>query len=261
MKVNFHLVESRLWPIIIRMTIFFIIINFLGIIYGWSLICLLTSIATILLIIFVWVQDITREALLQGHHTCSVEEGLKKGFMLFIVREVIFFFSFFWSFFQFSLSPLIELGSSWPPIHILFLDPLSVTLLNTIILLSRGILVTLCHHSMLTIKLNLSTLTLRFGLALGIIFTILQGNEYVITRFTLIDRTLGTCFFVITGFHGLHVLIGRIFLTVILSRLYSNHFSNSHHSGFEIRAWYWHFVDVVWIFLFIFIYLWGSTIF
>lgn len=261
MKVSFHLVEARYWPIFTRIGIFFSILNLLIYTRGWNFYFFITSQLCLIITLRLWWRDVNRESLIQGLHPLRTEEGLKKGFILFIISEVIFFFRFFWGFFQFSLAPTIELGSIWPPTHLLFLDSLGIPLLNTIILLSRGVLVTLRHHSILTLAHNSASLSLGIGLILGIIFTMLQANEYINTRFSIIDSVLGTSFFVITGFHGLHVLIGRTFLLIILVRAILQNLSPSHHAGFEIAAWYWHFVDVVWIFLFIFIYLWGSNLF
>lgn len=218
---------------------------------------IIQALGLIRLLITCWWRDVVRESAYQGYHTLRVLKGIKIGFILFILSEVAFFFRFFWGFFEFSLSPLIELGGKWPPIGITQLDRLGIPLLNTAILLSSGAFLTLGHNFLIMGKKLIRILLIRSCVALGALFSILQVKEYVSSSFSLNDSRFGTSFFVITGFHGLHVLFGTIFLVVTVIRLIWDHFSFSHHRGLEIAAWYWHFVDVVWIFLFTFIYLWA----
>nr|YP_004734456.1 cytochrome c oxidase subunit III [Agriosphodrus dohrni]ADF65636.1 cytochrome c oxidase subunit III [Agriosphodrus dohrni] len=213
---------------------------------------------TILLLTMIqWWRDITREGTYQGKHTLQVTQGLKLGMILFIISEVFFFVSFFWGFFHSSLSPTIELGS-WPPKGILTFNPMHVPLLNTMVLLCSGMTVTWAHHSMMEKNFSQTKSALILTVILGLYFTILQAYEYYEASFTISDSVFGSCFFMATGFHGIHVIIGTTFLLVCLMRHLFNHFSNKHHFGFEAAAWYWHFVDVVWLFLYISIYWWGS---
>nr|ADB20199.1 cytochrome c oxidase subunit 3 [Elimaea cheni] len=205
-----------------------------------------------------WWRDVTREGTYQGLHTLPVNYGLRWGMILFIVSEVFFFISFFWSFFHSSLSPTIELGSMWPPQGISPFNPLQIPLLNTTILLASGVTVTWAHHSLMEGNYYQTTQSLFFTILLGIYFSILQAYEYIEASFTIADAIYGSTFFMATGFHGLHVIIGTTFLIVCLMRHLMNHFSPNHHFGFEAAAWYWHFVDVVWLFLYISIYWWGS---
>jgi len=166
-----------------------------------------------------------------------------------------FFLSlFFWAFFHRSLSPAIEIGTLWPPQNISPFNPFQVPLLNTAILLSSGVTVTWAHHGLIENNYSQITQGLFFTVLLGIYFTILQAYEYVEASFTISDCVYGSTFFIATGFHGLHVLIGTTFLLVCLFRHLNNHFSGRHHFGFEAAAWYWHFVDVVWLFLYVTIY-------
>jgi len=207
-----------------------------------------------------WWRDISREGRYQGLHTEIVEIGLRWGIILFITSEVIFFLSFFWAFFHSSLSPNIELGCSWPPMGVDAFDPWKVPLINTIILLSSGVRVTWSHHSLIEGNFSRSKQSLVITIALGIYFTFIQLLEYVEASFSISDSSFGSTFFVATGFHGLHVLVGTLFLLFTLLRITIGVLSRKHHFGFEASAWYWHFVDVVWLFLFVTIYWWGGKI-
>nr|UBI44019.1 cytochrome c oxidase subunit III [Eysarcoris gibbosus] len=216
------------------------------------------GIMILLLTMIQWWRDIIREATFQGHHTIKVINGLKIGMILFIISEIFFFISFFWGFFHSSLAPTVEIGMTWPPSGIQVFNPMEIPLLNTMILLCSGMSVTWAHHSLMNNYHNETTKSLLITVMMGIYFSILQAYEYKEASFCISDSVYGSCFFMATGFHGLHVIIGTIFLTVCLMRHLMCHFSKNHHFGFEAAAWYWHFVDVVWLFLYISIYWWGS---
>nr|UPL65823.1 cytochrome c oxidase subunit III [Alloeorhynchus sp.] len=218
----------------------------------------LLGVTITLLTMIQWWRDITREGTYQGLHTIKVTTGLKWGMILFIVSEILFFVSFFWGFFHSSLAPTMEIGSSWPPAGIVTFNPMQIPLLNTMILLCSGISVTWAHHSLMENNHSQALQGLTFTVILGIYFSILQGYEYLESSFTISDSVYGSTFFMATGFHGIHVIIGTTFLLTCLMRHSMFHFSKSHHFGFEAAAWYWHFVDVVWLFLYISIYWWGS---
>nr|QHH25540.1 cytochrome c oxidase subunit 3 [Trypetoptera punctulata] len=211
-----------------------------------------------ILTVIQWWRDVTREGTFQGLHTHSVTLGLRWGMILFIVSEVLFFASFFWAFFHSSLSPSIELGASWPPLGIEAFNPFQIPLLNTAILLSSGVSITWAHHSLIEENHSQAVQGLMFTVILGVYFSVLQAYEYLEAPFTIADSVYGSTFYMATGFHGFHVLIGTTFLLVCLIRLMKNHFSSGHHFGFEAAAWYWHFVDIVWLFLYISIYWWGN---
>lgn len=215
-------------------------------------------IVLMLMIMYQWWRDISREATYQGLHTYMVETGLRWGILLFICSEVMFFFSFFWAFFHRSLSPSIELGSIWPPIGIQAFNPFGVPLINTIILLSSGVSITWSHHALIEGNLREALQSLQVTVGLGVYFTIIQLLEYIEAPFAISDSAFGRTFFVATGFHGLHVIIGTTFLLVTYFRMAACMFRSTHHFGFEAAAWYWHFVDVVWLFLFVTIYWWGG---
>jgi len=173
-------------------------------------------------------------------------------------QKSVFSLLFFGLFFHSRLAPTVEIGVAWPPTGITPLNPFLVPLLKTAVLLSSGVTITWAHHSILAGNHSEAVQALSLTVALGLYFTILQAWEYIDSPFTIADRIYGSTFFVATGFHGLHVIIGTTFLFVCLLRLINRHFSAHHHFGFEAAAWYWHFVDVVWLFLYVCIYWWGS---
>lgn len=183
---------------------------------------------------------------------------LRIGMLLFILSEVFFFLSFFWAYFDSSLSPVVDIGISWPPKGIVPLSVYSVPLLNTVILLRRGVSVTWAHHSLINNFYKKSLLSMFITVSLGIYFLMIQYVEYCEARFSFADGSYGRTFFLATGFHGVHVLVGTSFLFVVTLYIYKSFELINHHFCFEAAAWYWHFVDVVWLFLFISIYWWGS---
>nr|APX40179.1 cytochrome c oxidase subunit 3 [Cryptocephalus quadripunctatus] len=254
----FHLVDYSPWPIISAMGTLTMMVGLIQWFHQFNYNLLLIGLLINILVSIQWWRDITRESTFQGQHTIKVSMGMRWGMILFITSEILFFISFFWSFFHNSLSPSIELGLNWPPKGIQPFNPLEIPLLNTLILLTSGLSVTWAHHSLMENNYNKTIQGLAMTVILGMYFTILQGFEYIEAPFTISDSVYGSSFFMATGFHGLHVIIGTTFLMVCLIRLFLNHFSNIHHFGFEAAAWYWHFVDVVWLFLYISIYWWGS---
>nr|YP_002995764.1 cytochrome c oxidase subunit III [Lineus viridis]ACO40314.1 cytochrome c oxidase subunit III [Lineus viridis] len=254
----FHLVEYSPWPLVGSVGAFFLTVGLASWFHGYSALVLVFSFFIILSTMLQWWRDVVREAAYQGHHTFQVSSGLRWGMILFIVSEVCFFAAFFWAYFHSSLSPNLELGSCWPPVGVYPLNAFSVPLLNTAVLLASGVTVTWAHHSLLEGDRMGGIQGLVLTVVLGIYFTFLQGGEYWEAPFTLSDGAYGATFFVATGFHGLHVLIGSSFLLVCLARLFIYQFSSGHHFGFEAAAWYWHFVDVVWLFLYLCVYWWGA---
>lgn len=254
----FHIVDQRPWPLTGAIGAFIITSGTVFWFQGFSNILIFSGIFILVLTSFQWWRDVSREATLQGHHSLEVETNIRLGIVLFIASEVLFFVSFFWAFFHSRLAPSIEIGILWPPKNISAFNPFQIPLLNTIILLSSGISVTWAHHSLIENNLSQAKKRLLITISLGFYFTLLQGYEYFEAPFSFADSVYGSTFFIATGFHGLHVIIGTSFLTVCFYRLASFQFSAKHHFGFEAAAWYWHFVDVVWLFLYITIYWWGS---
>nr|APO08635.1 cytochrome c oxidase subunit 3 [Lucanus sp. BMNH 1425267] len=254
----YHLVDASPWPILGALSAMVSMIGIIKWFHMYNINLLLLGLSITSLIMFQWWRDISREGTFQGLHTFQVTMGLRWGMILFITSEVFFFISFFWAFFHSSLSPSIELGMNWPPKGVIPFNPVEIPLLNTLILLSSGLTVTWAHHSFMENNFNQATQSLILTVILGIYFSVLQAYEYLEAPFTIADAVYGSTFFVATGFHGIHVIIGTTFLLTCLMRHINNHFSPIHHFGFEAAAWYWHFVDVVWLFLYISIYWWGS---
>ena len=203
---------------------------------------------------FLWWRDVIYERII-GVYTFEVKTNLKLRIILFIFREIIFFFGWFWAFFHNSLTPRNDIGSIWPPFRIISIEPFQIPFLNTCILLTRGLSVTLAHHNLLSNKENFIYFLLT--ILLGFIFTFIQIIEYIIRNFSIRENSFGSRFFVTTGFHGLHVLIGSIFLFFCRNLIYKNKINSFNNLRVEFSIWYWHFVDVVWLFLFFFIYWWS----
>jgi cytochrome c oxidase subunit III len=220
----------------------------------------------VLYTMFAWWVDVTREAEHQGHHTRVVQIHHRYGMIMFIASEVMFFVAWFWAYFDVALfaNEAIQYqrqeftGGTWPPKGIETFDPWHLPLLNTLILLTSGTTVTWAHHALLHDDRKGLKQALWLTVILGVLFTICQVYEYSHAAFSFSGHVYGSTFYMATGFHGAHVVIGTIFLAVCLYRTYLNHFTPKQHLGFEFAAWYWHFVDVVWLFLFAAIYWWGA---
>ena len=215
-------------------------------------------------VMFWWWSDVIVES--RTYHTAVVQLGLRYGMILFIASEVLFFFAFFWAFFDSSLypnSPEMPLrteadGGIWPPKGVRVIAPFDLPFMNTLILLLSGTTVTWAHHAILEGNKRDAVRGLVLTVLLGICFTSIQAYEYIHAPFKFDANIYSSTFFMATGFHGFHVFVGTTFLLVCLFRAMAGQFKPNHHFGFEAAAWYWHFVDVVWLFLFFCIYWWGS---
>ena len=271
-KHDYHLVDPSPWPFVGAVSAFVMMVGlvltmkalpvaglklgpyvlgvgFLGVIYTMT----------------AWWSDVIREAGPEHKHTRVVQLHHRYGMMMFIASEVMFFVAWFWAYFDAALYPnephqytRTELLGAWPPKGIETFDPWHLPLLNTLILLTSGTTITWAHHALIEgdRKGVLQGLALTVGL--GILFSFCQGFEYSHAAFGFSGHIYGATFFMATGFHGFHVIIGTIFLAVCLWRAYQHQFPPQQHLGFEFAAWYWHFVDVVWLFLFAAIYVWGA---
>ena len=256
----YHLVDPSPWPVLVAIALFVLttgtVLYFHA--YKFGLVFLLFGLVFLLLVMGFWWRDVVREATFCGHHTIKVAKGLRLGVVLFIISEIMFFFSFFWAFLHSSLAPAIEIGGVWPPKGLEILNPLGIPLLNTLILLTSGATVTYTHYCIQTQARKEGLIFFAITIFFAILFTGLQVYEYIEAPFNLADGVYASTFFLATGFHGLHVIIGSTFLIVCSFRFFLYHFTPKHHVGFEAAAWYWHFVDVVWLFLFLLVYIWGS---
>jgi cytochrome c oxidase subunit 3 len=266
---DYHLVDPSPWPIVGSISVFLLAVGAIlwmhhltpaaPYVFGAG------AVGTAYTMIGWW-RDVAREATYQGHHTRIVQISHRYGMMLFIASEVMFFVAWFWAYFNVALFPgdihqvarTELLGGTWPPKGIETFDPWHLPLLNTLILLTSGTTVTWAHHALLENDRQGLKWGLILTIALGAAFTAVQAYEYSHAAFAFKGHIYGATFFMATGFHGAHVLIGTTFLIVCLIRAYLGHFTPKQHIGFEFCAWYWHFVDVVWIFLFACIYVWGA---
>nr|YP_010349777.1 cytochrome c oxidase subunit III [Cassianeura cassiae]UOH96519.1 cytochrome c oxidase subunit III [Cassianeura cassiae] len=254
----FHLVDKSPWPLTGSLGLLSTMMGMIMWFNKFEIYMLIIGMLIISLTMIQWWRDVTRESTFQGLHTVKVIKGMKIGMILFIVSEVLFFTSFFWAFFHSSLAPCMEIGLLWPPKGIITFNPINIPMLNTMILLSSGVTITWAHNSLINKNYSKMIQSMILTLMLGFYFSLLQLYEYIEAPFCISDSVYGSTFFMATGFHGLHVIIGTIFILISTIRLSKLHFSNYHHNGFEASAWYWHFVDVVWLFLYLSIYWWGS---
>lgn len=207
-----------------------------------------------------WSYNLVKESTIEGHHTKRVQLALMYGMLLFLVSEAMLFFPFFWAFFHGALSPAVAIGGVWPPVGIKdleVLDPFMLPLVNTVVLLSSGVALVSAHRAIVSGHKSVVLNMLYLAISLGIFFSWLQFIEYGLTKFTISDGLYGSVFFMLTGLHGFHVIVGTTLLLIAYWRVGANTFSTHHHIGFETAAWYWHFVDVVWLFVFAFVYIWG----
>lgn len=253
----FHLVNFSPWPILIAFNLINIGSRIVIIILNKELTPAVISIILVLIIKFQWWRDVIREALYEGIHSKIVKRGIRIGVISFIISELCFFVSFFWIYFYLSLRPDIAIGIVWPPTGIKSVNFIDIPLLNTLILLASGFFITWSHYSLIKNSAPELKISYTTAIVLGIYFFVIQIYEYYELSFDLRDRAFGRSFFILTGFHGFHVLVGILFISINFKRLLNNSFRMIYPIGFEYSIWYWHFVDVVWLFLYLFLYWWG----
>lgn len=259
---DFHILPPSIWPFVAAVGAFIMLFGAVLWMHGNGPIVFAVGLLTILYVMYAWWGDTITENF-AGDHTPVVQIGLRYGVILFIISEVMFFAAWFWSFFKSAMypmgpeSPMVD--GQWPPAGIEVFDPWHLPLINTLILLCSGMAATWAHHALVH-ENNRQDMKMGLILAigLGVLFTIFQIYEYSHAAFGLAGNIYGANFFMATGFHGFHVFVGTIFLAICLLRLMRGHFTPENHIGFEAAAWYWHFVDVVWLFLFFAVYIWGS---
>jgi cytochrome c oxidase subunit 3 len=265
---QYHILSPSIWPFIGALGALVMAVG--GVMYmhganlgadkanggGWVF---FAGLAAVLFVMLSWWADVVKEAN-GGDHTPVVQLHHRYGMILFIASEVMFFVAWFWAYFNASLFPstVEAIGGTWPPEGMHVLDPFGWPLLNTMILLCSGTTVTWAHHSLIHGDRKGLIQGLWLTIILGLIFSGVQAYEYAHAPFSFADNIYTSVFFMATGFHGFHVIVGTIFLIVCLIRAYNGAFTPRQHFGFEAAAWYWHFVDVVWLFLFLFVYVWGG---
>nr|AGS17919.1 cytochrome c oxidase subunit III [Anodonta anatina]AGS17933.1 cytochrome c oxidase subunit III [Anodonta anatina] len=259
MRSPFHLVEKSPWPFLCSISVVCVAVGLVEWMSGGSLHLLVFSWLLLVMVLCQWLRDVVRESD-QGWHTSYVASNIRFGMVLFILSEFFFFFSFFWAFFSCSLVPDVEVGGVWPPVGIMPLNVFSIPLLGSAVLLGSGVTATWCHHAVMSGNREEAIYGLVMTIFLGFYFTFLQVLEYTGCTFTIADSVYGSLFYVMTGFHGVHVIVGSVMLLVGLFRLVNHGFSSVRHLGLEVSIWYWHFVDVVWIFLYLCVYWWGGGV-
>ena len=258
----YHLVNPSPWPIIGAMGGLCTVLGIIFAAHFGSYVMLVIGAVLVLGTMFFWWRDVIKESRTPGMHTPVVRLGLRYGMIFFISSEVMFFVAFFWAFFNFAIFPDTQGNGQtvWPPSTITTFDPFHLPVLNTMILLLSGTTVTWAHHSLLERDRKGLVWGLGLTVLLGMSFTLCQAIEYTHAPFKFYGGGVyPSTFFLATGFHGFHVIVGTIFLIVCWFRARAGQFTPERHFGFEAAAWYWHFVDVVWLFLFSCIYWWGAS--
>ena len=250
---DYHILPPSPWPVLGAVSAFVMLLGAVFAMHGETVALFGAGLLGVLYTMYGWWSDVVKESRV-GDHTPVVQIGLRYGMLLFIASEVMFFAAWFWSFFKHAIYPA---GGVWPPAGIETFDPWHLPLINTLILLTSGATVTWAHHALLENDRKGLINGLALTVALGAIFTVFQAYEYSHAHFGFSGNIYGANFFMATGFHGLHVIIGTVFLGVCLMRALKGQFTAEKHVGFEAAAWYWHFVDVVWLFLFAGIYIWA----
>ncbi|RVV98536.1 cytochrome c oxidase subunit 3 [Mesobaculum littorinae] len=256
---DYHILPPSIWPLLSSVGAFVMLFGAVKWMHDSGPWLFLIGLALVLYTMFAWWSEVVAESKI-GDHTPVVNIGLRYGFILFIMSEVMFFSAWFWSFFKHAIYPMQQFSEGqWPPPSIETFDPWHLPLINTLILLCSGAACTWAHHALVHEDNRKDMASgLIIAVLLGLIFTVFQAYEYSHAAFGFAGNIYGANFFMATGFHGAHVIIGTIFLFVCYLRLRMGQFTAEKHVGFEAAAWYWHFVDVVWLFLFASIYIWGG---
>ena len=266
-----HILSTSPWPILLSLCTFFAAFGVVGAIHNKvvGVFLLPLGFSSVVFVLYCWWRDVVVEAIRDHCFTDVVKKGLRMGLAILILSEAMFFFAFFWSFFKAWLFPIYNLvdfsnkvATKWPPVGIELVDPWSIPLLNTVTLLLSGCTITWSHHFLILDDIKSSLRMLLFTIILGLVFSFFQCMEYLHASFAFREEGLkaiySSNFYIATGFHCLHVWMGIISLITCWFRMRSGQLSSSCHVGFECAAWYWHFVDVVWLFLFLFMYLISS---
>ena len=255
---DYHILQPSIWPLLSAASAFILLFGAVLFFHQYSPVVMIVGFLSVIYCMYGWWSEVISESKV-GDHTPVVQIGLRYAVIMFIASEVMFFAAWFWTFFKHALYPMEASGGTWPPSGIETFDPWHLPLINTLILLCSGAACTWAHHALVHENDRKGLIYgLVLSIALGALFTVFQIYEYGHASFGFSGNIYGASFFMATGFHGAHVLIGTVFLAVCLVRALKGHFTQKKHIGFEAAAWYWHFVDVVWLFLLAAVYIWGG---
>lgn len=250
-----HPVDPSPWPFLTAFSVCQILLSLLDYLKTGDCLWFFISLFQFSVYTWQWIKNVSAEATYEGMHTECIQRSIQWGMGFFIITEIMFSIGFFWVYFSVSLSPTMWVGGTWPPVHIQCLHPYGIPLFNTVLLLSSGVSITCAHRCLIAGKRYLFDIHLFLTIVLGLMFLNLQLYEYAFSQFTIEDSVYGSSFYLLTGFHGLHVFVGLLFLIICLHATVHRTFTTYHHILFICTTWYWHFVDLVWLFVLVFLYV------
>jgi len=261
-KSGFFLLTPSPWPLYSSFSVFLMLTGFAAYMnyFPNGLFCFFLGIFFVILAFFFWCRDIIRELTFFGRTSLLIEGNIRLAFWFFIVSEALLFFSFFWAFFHSAFEPGIQIGTVWPPFESIQMNSLDIPIINTVFLLASGAALTWAQYGLIAGKHTEVVLGFVVLFFYAIFFMLCQFHEYVVAFHQVNDSVFGSSMYILTMFHGGHVLIGSLFLFVCLIRFLLGHFKPVSYLALTLAAWYWHFVDVVWVFVFLWIYLWGTWV-
>jgi heme/copper-type cytochrome/quinol oxidase subunit 3 len=259
---GFFLLTPSPWPLFSSFAVFLTLTGFAAYMnyYEGGLFCFFCGIFFILLSFFFWCRDLIREMTFFGRTSVLIETNIRWAFWFFIVSEALLFVSFFWAFFHSSLEPVIQLGAVWPPLESIQMNSLDIPIFNTVFLLASGAALTWAQYGIIGGQHKDVTLGFVVLFIYAIFFMMSQWQEYAVAFHQVNDSVFGSSMYILTMFHGAHVMIGSLFLFICFLRFLLGHFRPVSYLALTLAAWYWHFVDVVWVLVFLWIYLWGTWI-
>lgn len=261
-RTGFFLLTPSPWPLYSSFAVFVMLTGFAAYMnyYAGGLYCFFFGILLVALAFVFWCRDLIRELTFLGRSSILIEKNIRWAFWFFIVSEALLFVSFFWAFFHSALEPAIQVGTVWPPMEAIQMNSLEIPIANTIFLLASGAALTWTQYGLIGGQSRdvLFGFTVLFFYA--VYFMLSQWHEYVVAFHQVNDSVFGSSMYILTMFHGFHVFIGSLFLFVCLVRFILGHFKTVSYLALTLAAWYWHFVDVVWVLVFLWIYLWGTWV-
>jgi len=257
---GYHFIHVSPWPISVAWGIFAVLIEFVAKLHEHQRSNMMFFVVIGIFFFFVarWLIDVSIEGSFEGKHTTVVQELLKNGFILFIISEVMFFGALFGSYIYLATHPTIWISCQWPPTNLFDIDPMGLPLANAFLLVASGMWGELTHDALHLGLAGLASHYIIILLNLGAIFLAVQFYEYNNAPFNIDDGIVGSLFYFITGFHGIHVCIGLIFIFVQYLRITSGLITRKHHLGFDFAIWYWHFVDIIWIIVWYLLYFYPT---